>query len=167
MCIMCVYTHAHTHAYLLKSVSSYLIRNSSDISKKNKAIVPTISALISTLMQILVKVIDHEKWLRGIRIDKTDKEAVKLSFFFFAADLNVYLENSKESKESINGASLVAQWLRIHLPMQGTCVRALVQEDPTCCQATKPVRHNYWACAREPVSHTTEPTCYNYWSPHT
>ena len=40
-------------------------------------------------------------------------------------------------------ASLVAQWLRIRLPMQGTWVRALVQEDPTCCRATKPMRHNY------------------------
>ena len=30
------------------------------------------------------------------------------------------------------GASLVAQWLRIHLLMQGTQVRALVREDPTC-----------------------------------
>ena len=40
-------------------------------------------------------------------------------------------------------ASLVAQWLRIRLPMQGTQVRALVREDPTCHGATKPVRHNY------------------------
>ena len=56
------------------------------------------------------------------------------------------------------GTSLVAQWLRIHLPMQGTRVRALVREDPTCRGATKPARHNYWACALEPVSH-------NYWSP--
>ena len=54
-------------------------------------------------------------------------------------------------------ASLVAQWLRIHLPMQGTWVRALVREDPTCRGATKPVRHNYWACALEPASH-------NYWA---
>ena len=51
------------------------------------------------------------------------------------------------------GASLVAQWLRIRLPMQGTQVRALVWEDPTCRGATKPVRHNYWACALEPASH--------------
>ena len=43
------------------------------------------------------------------------------------------------------GASLVAQWLRICLPVQGTRVWALVQEDPTCCGATKPVSHNYWA----------------------
>ena len=54
--------------------------------------------------------------------------------------------------------SLVAQWLRIRLPMQGTRVQALVREDPTCLVATKPVHHNYWACALEPASH-------NYWSP--
>ena len=41
------------------------------------------------------------------------------------------------------GASLVAQWLRIRLPVQGTQVRALVQEDATCRGATKPMRHNY------------------------
>ena len=46
------------------------------------------------------------------------------------------------------GTSLVAQWLRIRLPMQGTRVRALVREDPTCRGATKPASHNYWA--REP-----------------
>ena len=47
----------------------------------------------------------------------------------------------------IRGAFLVAQWLRVCLPMQGTRVRALVWEDPTCPGATKPVSHNYWACA--------------------
>ena len=40
-------------------------------------------------------------------------------------------------------ASLVAQWLRLCLPMQGTQVRALVREDLTCRGATKPVRRNY------------------------
>ena len=39
-------------------------------------------------------------------------------------------------------ASLVAQWLRICLPMQGTRVRALVWEDPTCRGATRPVIHS-------------------------
>ena len=29
--------------------------------------------------------------------------------------------------------------------MQGTRVRALVREDPTCRGAAKPVHHNYWA----------------------
>ena len=46
-------------------------------------------------------------------------------------------------KKSRTGASLVAQWLRICLLMQGTQVRALVWEDPTCSGATRPVRHNY------------------------
>ena len=40
-------------------------------------------------------------------------------------------------------ASLVAQWLRICLPMQATRVQALVWEDPTCRGATRPVSHNY------------------------
>ena len=48
----------------------------------------------------------------------------------------------KESKNECR-TSLVAQRLRIRLPMRGTRARALVWEDPTCCGATKPVRHNY------------------------
>ena len=40
-------------------------------------------------------------------------------------------------------ASLVAQWIRIHLPVQGTQVQSLVQEDSTCCRATMPACHNY------------------------
>ena len=55
-------------------------------------------------------------------------------------------------------AFLVAQRLRIHLPMQGTQVQALVHEDPTCRRATKPMHHNYWVYALEPASHS-------YWSP--
>ena len=43
----------------------------------------------------------------------------------------------------MKGISLVAQWLRTHLPMQGTRIRSLVQEDPTRWGATKPVSHNY------------------------
>ena len=60
-------------------------------------------------------------------------------------------------KESEEGTSLMAQWLRICLPMQRTWVRALVQEDPTCHGATKSVCYNYWACALEPANH-------NYWA---
>ena len=61
----------------------------------------------------------------------------------------LYTDNEiSESKKTIpftvvQRASLVAQWLRIRLPMQGTWVRALAREDPTCRGATKPVRHNY------------------------
>ena len=52
----------------------------------------------------------------------------------------------KKMQEMFNkdpeGASLVAQWLRICLLMQGTRVRALVWEDPTCHGAAGPVSHN-------------------------
>ena len=56
---------------------------------------------------------------------------------------SLFSMEKNEAKEVNAQASLVAQWLRIRLPMQGTRVRALVQEDPTCRGATKPVRHNY------------------------
>ena len=46
-------------------------------------------------------------------------------------------------KNLSKGASLVAQWLRICLPMQGTRVRALVWEDPASRGATRPVSHTY------------------------
>ena len=49
----------------------------------------------------------------------------------------------KNSVKKNTGASLVAQWLRICLLMQGTRARALVWEDPTCRGATRPVSHNY------------------------
>ena len=37
--------------------------------------------------------------------------------------------------------------------MQETQVQSLVQEDSTCCGATKPVHHSYWFCALEPRNH--------------
>ena len=48
-------------------------------------------------------------------------------------------------KRALIQTAPVVQWLRIHLPMQGTQVRSLVWEDPTCRRATKPVCCNYWA----------------------
>ena len=60
-------------------------------------------------------------------------------------------------KNSVYGTSLGAQWFRICLPMQRTLVWSLVQGDPTCRGATKPMCHNYWACTPEPASH-------NYWA---
>ena len=64
-------------------------------------------------------------------------------------------------KRKKRGTTLVAQWLRIRLPMQGTRVWALGREDPTCRGATKPVRHNYWACAKAHEPACLEPVLYN------
>ena len=41
------------------------------------------------------------------------------------------------------GRSLVVQWLRICLAMQGTLVQSLVWEDPTNRSSTKPMHPNY------------------------
>ncbi|KAJ8794114.1 hypothetical protein J1605_019106 [Eschrichtius robustus] len=51
--------------------------------------------------------------------------------------------NYKDVHSGFIRTSLVAQWLRIRLLMQGTRVRSLVREDPTCRKATKPVHRNY------------------------
>ena len=50
-------------------------------------------------------------------------------------------------KTSLSWTSPVVQWLGVHLPVQGTPVRSLVREDPTCMQGS-------WAhapLAAEPV----------------
>ena len=70
-------------------------------------------------------------------------------FFNICKSINVihYINKLKSKNHMIisidAGTSLVAQWLRVRLPMQGTRIQALVREDPTCCRATKPVHHNY------------------------
>ena len=51
------------------------------------------------------------------------------------------------SSKKVSGTTLVAQWLRICLPMQGIQVQFFVQEDPTCRRATKPMYHNCGAPA--------------------
>ena len=49
-----------------------------------------------------------------------------------------------QSKNLLFSTSLVVQGLRNHLPMQGMRAGCLVlQEDPTCCRATKPQHHQY------------------------
>ena len=45
--------------------------------------------------------------------------------------------------EGIYRTSLVAQWIRICLPMQGTLVQSLVWDNSTCRRATQPLCHNY------------------------
>ena len=78
-----------------------------------------------------------------------------MSVSVFPEEISIWV--GKLSKEDHPWTSLVAQWLRIRLSMQETWVRALVQEDPTCCGATKHMCQNYWACTLEPTSH-------NYWT---
>ena len=73
-------------------------------------------------------------------------------------------DDSSSQKSTLNKeqcrAFLVARWSRIPPPMQETQVWFLVWEDPTCSRVTKPVCHNYWACAPESRSRSC-------WSSHT
>ena len=39
--------------------------------------------------------------------------------------------------------SLMVQWIRIHLPLQGTWVQSLVGEDSACHRRLKPMHHNH------------------------
>ena len=85
---------------------------------------------------------------------KPFKDVFEYSWYsFFFPSYLIYLWHWK----CYSRASLVVQWLRICLPMQGTWVWALAWEDLTCHGATKPMRHNCWACALELASH-------NYWA---
>ena len=52
----------------------------------------------------------------------------------------------------------MAQWVRICLPMQGTQIQSLIQEDPTCLGATEPMHHNYWSLP------ALGPSRHNYWA---
>ena len=65
----------------------------------------------------------------------------------------------KYFSKGITRTSLVVQQLRILLPMQGTQVQSLVQEDSSCHGATKSMYRKYWACALDSRSH-------NCWSLH-
>ena len=67
------------------------------------------------------------------------KKRLKFNRFFKSS---CFTKTSVPHKTYIR-TSLGAQRLRIRLPMQGTRVRALVQEDPTCCGAAGPMHHNY------------------------
>ena len=61
----------------------------------------------------------------------------------YALQYQIEIQKTSHLNTISPGASLVAQWLRVCLLMQGTRVRALVWEDPTCRGATGPVSHNY------------------------
>ena len=68
---------------------------------------------------------------------------------------NFYVTHKLHKKCSLNSVlffgilmSGLPWWLRIHLPMQGTWVRSLVQADPTCHRAITS------------IPTTTEPSCH-------
>ena len=73
-------------------------------------------------------------------------------------ELNRWTENLKLKIQSCR-TSLVAQWLRICLQIQGTWVPSLVQEDSTYRGASKPEYHNYWASNLQVMLHNKTSHC--------
>ena len=81
--------------------------------------------------------------INEIETKKTIAKINKTKSWFFEKINKIDKALARLIKKKREGASLVVQWLRICLPMQGTRVRAPVWEDPTCHGATGPVSHNY------------------------
>ena len=78
-------------------------------------------------------------------------------------------------KNFLPGTSLVVQWIRIHLTMQGTWVQSLVWKDTTCQGAVKPACHNCWSPSpRGSLGHNScacvlqllKPACSRACAPH-
>ena len=74
---------------------------------------------------------------------------------YFLLNFSITLKYSKNqpSKSWVNWTSLVVQWLRTHLPTQGTQVPSLVGEDSTRQGATKPMNCSYRVCTLELTNH--------------
>ena len=82
-------------------------------------------------------------WVALVSVEQAYRPQCHTSFKGDVTDTAGGIVICDRFKKTKTGASLVAQWLRICLLMQGTRVRALVWEDPTCRGAAGPVSHNY------------------------
>ena len=124
-----IYVWKHTY-YLDNCKKKDMYQNITVYLQKNFLII--LSSTINTISKIKCIL---KKWIKETLTKiQIHKSCLKKSTFLYI-------------KNNCLGASLVAQWLRICLPMQGTRVRALVWEDPTCRGTAGPVSQNYWACA--------------------
>ena len=116
-----------------------------DIPCKRKSKEAGVAILISDQIDFKTKTITRDKEGHYIMIKGSiQEEDITI--------VNIYIPNIgapqyiRQILTVIKGeiwASLVVQWLRVCLLMQGTWVRALIWEDPTCRGATGPVSRNY------------------------
>ena len=100
------------------------------------------------------------------QVHEVTKSQTRLSDWHFDFHRGQTYSSRKQLFKDTHRTPLVVQWLRIHLPMQGTWIWSLIQKYSTCCRAAKPMHHNSWAQALEPMfcnrrNHINEPTHHN------
>ena len=96
-------------------------------------------------------------WLNAENMMLSEGSQVQKTIILYNSIYMKFPGKSIEIKSRLVGTSLLAQWLSIHLPVQGTQAPSLVR-DSTWLGATRPAHHNYWSlCALGPMS------C-NYWA---
>ena len=138
-----LFTYIYSQSF--SEIKKIYIKEEKNKYKETKRIINTGQKI---LIQIKAKGCVIKTWVWGDKI-------VKIFYLYTHTWEKFLLETTSgclfvrklEPFNKTSRASLVAQWLRICLPLQGTRVRALVWEDPTCRGATRSVSHNYWACA--------------------
>ena len=110
------------------------------------------------LSELQELVMDRESWHAAIHgvtksltglSDWTELNRIIQQFYLYV--------QTKRIKNKDSRTSLVAQCIRISLPMQATRVWSLIRED-----RTHQVHHNYWACALEVRSRNKRSHC-NEW----
>ena len=82
-------------------------------------------------------------WELGLRTRWVEIQILALPLVNYGTCCKGLTFSQSLRKYLLNGTSLVAQWIRICLPMQGTLVRSLVQEDSACGGVTELACHNY------------------------
>ena len=99
---------------------------------------------------------------RMIHLDQAEFIPGIQGFFNICKSIYViYHINKLKNKNCMIEVSLVVQWLRICFAMQGTPVRALVQEDPACRKyrsscTIQPMPHDGSHCNEKPTQHNRE-----------